>query len=246
MTTRVANPIAGDTRLTVRVRRARLRQAGPAGTCNGPDGAHPRTASTNPHADPIPTVNQAVEHTGVLERLARGDASALQETMSTYGGLVWSLALRFCRERADAEDAVQEIFTDIWKSAHRFDAGRASERVFISMIARRRLIDRLRRERRRGEVEAQVASEPGTERQQPGDAGERGWDAERATRAIDRLSPDQQRVLRMGVIQGMTQSEIAAAAGMPLGTVKTHMRRGLIRLRELIASAAADHGDPGP
>ena len=188
-------------------------------------------------------MNRAVEDTGVLERLAQGDPSALQETMQTYGGLVWSLALRFCRERADAEDAVQEIFTDVWKSAHRFDGERASERVFISMIARRRLIDRLRRERRRGEVEAQVAAEPSTNRQQPGDAGERGWDAELASRAIDRLSADQQRVLRMGIIQGMTQSEIAVAADMPLGTVKTHMRRGLIRLRELIASEEA--GDPG-
>ncbi len=188
-------------------------------------------------------MNQAVEDTGVLERLAQGDPNALQEAMRAYGGLVWSLALRFCRERADAEDAVQEIFTDLWKSAHRFDAGRASERVFISMIARRRLIDRLRRERRRGEVEARVAAEPSTERQQPGDSGERGWDAELATRAIDRLSPDQQRVLRMGIIQGMTQSEIAVAADMPLGTVKTHMRRGLIRLRELIGSEDAEDGE---
>jgi len=109
------------------------------------------------------------------------------------------------------------------------------------MIARRRLIDRLRRERRRGEVESRAASEPSMEREQPGDSGERGWDAELATRAIDQLSADQQRVLRMGIIQGMTQSEIAAAADMPLGTVKTHMRRGLIRLRELVhADAAAE------
>lgn len=163
--------------------------------------------------------------------------------MQTYGGLVWSLALRFCRERADAEDAVQEIFADLWKSAPRFDPARASERVFISMIARRRLIDRLRRERRRSDVESK-ATERETEFHTPGDVGERGWDARLAERAIDQLSVEQQRVLRMGILQGLTQSEIATATDMPLGTVKTHMRRGLIRLREVVQSGSADA--PGP
>lgn len=164
--------------------------------------------------------------------------------MQAYGGLVWSLALRFCRQRADAEDAVQEIFTDLWKSAHRFDPERASERVFISMIARRRLIDRLRRERRRGDVESKAA-ERETEFNAPGDVGERGWDAELAEGAIDKLSVEQQRVLRMGILQGLTQSEIATATDMPLGTVKTHMRRGLIRLREVVQSGnAGETGSP--
>ncbi|MDX1610315.1 MAG: sigma-70 family RNA polymerase sigma factor [Halofilum sp. (in: g-proteobacteria)] len=186
-------------------------------------------------------MNREVDDTGALARLAAGDATALQDAIRDYGGLVWSLALRFCRERADAEDAVQEIYTDLWKSAHRFDPARAPERVFISMIARRRLIDRLRRERRRGEVEARVAAEP-DDRHQPGDAGERGWEAEQAAAAIDRLSPEQQRVLRMGIVQGMTQSEIATATDLPLGTVKTHMRRGLIRLRELVQDGTPDAG----
>jgi RNA polymerase sigma-70 factor (ECF subfamily) len=194
-------------------------------------------------------VNRAAEDTGALERLARGDSAALREIMQAYGGLVWSLALRFCRQRADAEDAVQEIFTDLWKSAHRFDPKRASERVFISMIARRRLIDRLRRERRRGDVESKAA-ERETEFHAPGDVGERGWDAELAETAIEQLSAEQQRVLRMGILQGLTQSEIATATDMPLGTVKTHMRRGLIRLREVVQSGNADGtgtpGEPSP
>jgi len=159
--------------------------------------------------------------------------------MQAYGGLVWSLALRFCRERADAEDAVQEIFTDLWKSAHRFNPERASERVFISMIARRRLIDRLRRERRRGDVESRAADRE-TEFHAPGDDAERGWDAELAESAIEQLSSEQQRVLRMGILQGLTQSEIASATDMPLGTVKTHMRRGLIRLREVVQAGTAE------
>jgi len=169
----------------------------------------------------------------LLARLAGGEAGAAQAVIRAYGGLVWSLALRFCRTRDDAEDAVQEIFTDLWKSAHRYRSSRASERVFITMIARRRLIDRLRRERRRSEVEP-MASGPETEMTSPGDRGERSWDAERAAQAIEYLSADQRQVLNMSIVQGMTQREIAEATETPLGTVKTHMRRGLIRLRELM------------
>ncbi len=169
----------------------------------------------------------------LLARLADGEAGAAQAVIRAYGGLVWSLALRFCRTRDDAEDAVQEILTDLWKSAHRYRSSRASERVFITMIARRRLIDRLRRERRRSEVEP-MATGPEAEMTSPGDRGERSWDAERAAQALQYLSADQRQVLNMSILQGMTQREIAEATETPLGTVKTHMRRGLIRLREVM------------
>lgn len=179
------------------------------------------------------------EDEGLLLKLAEGEPGAAQAVIRAYGGLVWSLALRFCRTRDDAEDAVQDIFTDLWKSAHRYRSAKASERVFVTMIARRRLIDRLRRERRRTEVEP-MATGPESELSAPGDRGERGWDAEQAARAIQQLSADQRRVLEMSVVQGMTQREIAEATDTPLGTVKTHMRRGLIRLREVMATDTMD------
>lgn len=171
----------------------------------------------------------------VLARVASGEPAAMQELMKAYGGLVWSLALRFCPTRDDAEDATQDIFTDIWKSAHRYREQRASERVFISMIARRRLIDRIRREKRRREFEP-FAAGPASDQQISGDSGERGWDAEQAAGAIQELSADQRQVLEMSIGRGMTQREIAEATSTPLGTVKTHMRRGLIRLRERMAA----------
>ena len=175
------------------------------------------------------------EGEGLLLRLAEGESGAAQAVIRAYGGLVWSLALRFCRSRHDAEDAVQDIFTDLWKSAHRYRSARASERVFVTMIARRRLIDRLRREKRRTEIEPMAAG-PESELTAPGDRGERGWDAEQAAKAMRHLSADQRRVLEMSVVQGLTQREIAEATETPLGTVKTHMRRGLIRLRELMSA----------
>src|SRR5438132_13118196 len=80
----------------------------------------------------------------LLPRVARGDGVAVEQCVDRYGGLIWQIALRFSATRADAEDAVQEVFIDLWKSAARFDPTRASETTFVAMIARRRLIDRKR------------------------------------------------------------------------------------------------------
>ncbi len=81
----------------------------------------------------------------MLQRIASGDAAAVRECIDQYGPLVWSIARRLSRTPSDAEDATQEIFLDIWRSAGRFDASQGSDKVFLAMIARRRLIDRLRK-----------------------------------------------------------------------------------------------------
>ena len=85
----------------------------------------------------------------ILKRIAEGDAAAVQDCLKKYGGLVWSLARRMLRNSDDAEDAVQEIFVDVWKNAARFDEAKSSETTFIAMIARRRLIDKIRYATRR-------------------------------------------------------------------------------------------------
>src|ERR1043165_482447 len=100
---------------------------------------------------------QPAPELALLARVAGGDPRAVRDCIARYGGLVWSIARRF--EGADAEDAVQEIFLDLWKSAARFDPQIASEPAFVAMIARRRLIDRRRTRRRRPTTET-IASEP--------------------------------------------------------------------------------------
>ncbi|HVN41871.1 MAG TPA: sigma-70 family RNA polymerase sigma factor [Steroidobacteraceae bacterium] len=167
----------------------------------------------------------------VLERVARGDERAVRECINEFGGLVWAIARRMTRSRADAEDAVQEIFIDVWRSAARFDATQGSEKVFITTIARRRLIDRIRRARSAPQLEGEEALE-GLQFSSPGDGGEIRSDAERAAAVVARLRPEQRKVLRMGLLEGLTHSEIAGATGMPLGTVKTQMRRGLMQVRD--------------
>jgi RNA polymerase sigma-70 factor, ECF subfamily len=169
----------------------------------------------------------------VLTRVAQGDQKAVAECIDQFGPLVWAIARRLSPNRDDAEDAVQEIFVDVWRSAARFDPAQGSEKVFITTIARRRLIDRLRRH-------VQLPEFAPTEEldvvgwAEPGTRGEVAVEAERAAQAVAQLKPDQQRVIELAVLHGLSHSEIAAKTGMPLGTVKTQMRRGLIQVRELM------------
>ncbi|MCC6230416.1 MAG: sigma-70 family RNA polymerase sigma factor [Phycisphaerales bacterium] len=180
----------------------------------------------------------------LLQRVARGDQDAVRACLDRFGGLVWSLARRMTPTHAEAEDAVQEIFVEIWKNAHRYDASVASETAFIAMIARRRLIDRRRRSGRLLDKGGFPEAEPPA-----GDAGEMSADerevANAAMSAMSRLSDDQQRVLRLSLVQGLSHERIAGATGLPLGTVKTHARRGLIRLRELLSAAKRDADGTG-
>jgi RNA polymerase sigma-70 factor (ECF subfamily) len=167
----------------------------------------------------------------ILERVARGDQKAVRQCIDEFGGLVWAIARRMTRSRADAEDAVQDIFIDVWRSAARYDASQGSEKVFVTTIARRRLIDRIRRGRMNAMMDGEEALED-LRFAEKGNEGEILAEAERAAQVVARLRPDQRKVLRMGLLEGLTHSEIATATGMPLGTVKTQMRRGLIQVRQ--------------
>jgi len=169
----------------------------------------------------------------ILKRIAKGDAPAVQECLKTYGGLVWSLARRMLRNSEEAEDAVQEIFVDIWRNANRFDESKASETTFIAMLARRRLIDKIRYSKRRLSPDSldDVLLEPFTRADK---TIEMCVEAEQAAEAMRSLRPEQQQVLRLSIVQGMSHQEISEATGMPLGTVKTHARRGLLQVRELM------------
>ncbi|MBL0921406.1 MAG: RNA polymerase sigma factor [Phycisphaerales bacterium] len=181
----------------------------------------------------------------LLERVARGDESAVRDSLEAYSPLVWSLARRLCHDRAEAEDAVQEIFVDLWRSAGRFNPAVASEPTFVAMIARRRLIDRLRRAGRRiapvampeGDVSSAGMATPAA----PAELSE---EARVALDAMRSLSDEQQRVLQLSIMQGRSHAEIAQITGMPLGTVKTHARRGLIRIREALDPSRSGRPQP--
>ena len=169
----------------------------------------------------------------ILKRIAAGDRNAADECLDQYGGLVWSLALRMLRNREDAEDVVQEVFIDIWKNAGRFDESRSSETTFVAMIARRRIIDRIRRAGRRISADSleDILAEPQSRDDRRVQVS---VEAEQAAKALRSLKPEQQQVLQLSIVQGLSHQEIADATGMPLGTVKTHARRGILQAREIL------------
>lgn len=175
----------------------------------------------------------------ILQRIASGDKTAVQDCLNAYGGLVWSLARRMSPNTDDAEDAVQEIFIDIWKNAERFDETQSSETTFVAMIARRRLIDRLRYANRRISTDSleDMVTEPAN------GAAENmhiSLEAKEAARALETLRPEQRQVLQLSIIQGLSHQEISDATGMPLGTVKTHARRGLLQVREYLGLGGSE------
>lgn len=195
---------------------------------------------------------------GPLARLSAGDQRAAPEVVDAYGPLVWSLAIRSMPDRAEAEDAVQEIFVNVWRHADRYDPERGEEATFVAMIARRRLIDRHRQIARRpadraggGErldsVTADSARSAGGSGRGTGSGGasgiagvEQAGDVTAVLRAMQELKSEQRDVLTLAIGSGRTYEQVAVALEMPLGTVKTHARRGLIRLREMLAGDAED------
>jgi RNA polymerase sigma-70 factor (ECF subfamily) len=186
----------------------------------------------------------------LLSQVAAGDAAAMEACLDRYGGLVWSLARRLSPTPADAEDAVQEIFIELWRVADRYDAALASEPTFVATIARRRLIDRRRRHERRRDAlplaDADAADAPSaTPAPTPPAWLEICDEAQRARRAMCELTTDQQRVLTLAIDGGCTQSEIADRLSLPLGTVKAHARRGLNRLRELLGRRSVEAAPSG-
>lgn len=174
----------------------------------------------------------------VLQRVAAGDATAIEECLSGYGGLVWSLARRLSPTEADAEDAAQDIFVEIWKKASRYDPREGSEAAFITVIARRRLIDRHRKRTRSPETASmgdEALTIPDSLQDCPAEFDEQ---AARAKACLAQLRDEERQVLELSIYNGLSQRRIAERIGIPLGTVKTHARRGLLRLRELMRSAA--------
>ena len=197
------------------------------------DAVHP-TSSTGRTSKVI--VLPRVESPPVLSRVAAGEAAAVQECVDAFGGMVLALARRWSTDDADAEDAVQEVFFDLWKHAGRFDPARASERGFVAMLTRRRLIDRLRKRSR--EVPVDAIPDGFDLPDEAADLTEQVTGALDARAALEQLSPLQRKFIERHLLDGRTHDEIARESQVPLGTVKSHIRRGLLKARALLSGRA--------
>ncbi len=160
----------------------------------------------------------------LLRRLAAGDQTALGEFYDLYAPLVNGLALRIVRDTADAEDVVQEVFVQVWRQASRYDEARGTPEAWLCTVARSRALDRVRRRSSRREDSEEKAPVP--------TAVPPNEDRLAVRAVLQELSPAQRTALELAYYEGLTQTEIAARLGEPLGTVKTRIRTALLRLRE--------------
>ena len=171
----------------------------------------------------------------LIRRMAEGDRDAFKEFYDRYARRVYPFIVRIVREPADAADVLQEVFWEAWQSAGSYDPGRGSAEAWLFTRARTRAIDRVRAVRRRSETFVAPLDEGLAAAPEPGpDPAVRMEDRTSIVAALGRLSESQREMLELAYYGGLTQTEIAERLKQPLGTVKTRIRLGLERLREVL------------
>jgi RNA polymerase sigma-70 factor (ECF subfamily) len=177
---------------------------------------------------------QAIQHpdsSTILQRIAQGDKSAVEDCLNAYGKIIWALTKRFINNREDAEDVVQEVFIDIWKNAAVFDAAKSPERVFIRMITKRRIIDFLRKNYRQPqklccddalEGQASISNKKPSTR----------LEMQPFFDDLRNLRLEEKQLIDLSVLWGLSHNEIARRLELPVGTVKSRLRRGLKKLQK--------------
>ncbi len=174
-----------------------------------------------------------------MRRIQEGDEEALRNLYRTYKSLIFGLLLSILNNRQEAEDCLQEVFTQVWENADRFNPERGKPYSFIVTMARNKAIDRTRskgykNQQRQNYTINDFTMVPVGAENSPFEDATRTDRANRLRRALTELSDKERRVIRMAYFGGLTQSEIAERTGIPLGTVKYRTRQGMIKLREML------------
>ena len=167
-----------------------------------------------------------------MRRLQRGERGAVGELYDRHAALMYGVILRIVRERAEADDVLQEAWIQAWQRAGSFDSDRGAVGAWLVTIARSRALDRIRRRASRARAESNAP--PPEAREAPGVVAERGAERNALGRALASLDPRHREVLEIAYFEGLSQTEIAERLAAPLGTVKHWARQGLLRLRELM------------
>ncbi|HEX7084615.1 MAG TPA: sigma-70 family RNA polymerase sigma factor [Gaiellaceae bacterium] len=172
----------------------------------------------------------------LILRTASGDRGAFEDLYRRYSRAVFGLALRRLGDRGRAEDAVQETFASIWRSAASYRPERGAGAPWLFAVARNAIVDR---SRARGEPPAEASEEADLEPGPP-DRAEEGWVAWRVHRALEELPEREREVVALAYWSGLSQSEVADYLGIPLGTVKTRTRAALVRLADILGEELHD------
>ena len=179
----------------------------------------------------------------LMERILRRDSSALESLYDRYSRPVYSLVLRISQQPASAEEIVQDVFLQLWKSADRFQISRGPLEPWLFTMARNRALDflRLKREKQRRREDSVEDDLPIAAIERPDPEGDIDLSrrAEKVRALMTSLPDTQRRAIELAFFEGLSHSEVAASMGEALGTVKSWIRSGLLRLRESLKEASS-------
>lgn len=185
-----------------------------------------------------------IEDWKLMQAVASGDERAANLLYDRFGALVFKTSRQVLPTRAESEDAVQEVFVRLWKTAERYDPARAKLVTWVMLITRRHLIDRLRRKQVRP-IDLPLEGDPAGRDRDDSRHGKAAEDLERRhvlVQRIDELPVLQQEVIRRAYLKGFTLREVAEQLEVPIGTIKSALSRGLARLRDRLADDHRVHG----
>lgn len=189
-------------------------------------------------ADPGVTVGVASATDRLLTLVARGDTAAFERLYEELSGPVFGMVLQVVRDRAQAEEVAQEVLVEVWRTAARFDPERGSARAWVLTMARRRAVDRVRSAQAAEDREVRAAVRSGsTAYDEVSEAVEVRLEQQQVRRCMGTLTDVQRESVTLAFYRGYTHREVAQVLGLPLGTVKTRLRDGLIRLRDCLGVA---------
>lgn len=197
----------------------------------------PVTADTG---EPLaPRGEPARDITMLVTAVAAGDQRAFGDLYDAVAARVHGLVRRVLVDEAQSEEVTQEVFLELWQSAPRFDASRGSALGWIFTLAHRRAVDRVRSAQSSRERDERVAKRDAATAYDPvAEEGDARIESQRVHRAMRELSDSQREAITLAYYGGFSQSEIAERLGTPIGTVKTRLRDGMIRLRDLLGVTA--------
>jgi RNA polymerase sigma-70 factor, ECF subfamily len=199
-----------------------------------------RFSMSQPTAAPPPDDRDLID-AELMRRIAMGDRIAFGELYDRFSRPLYSTAVKIVQDTAEAQDIVHDAFVVVWEKAATFEAQRGTAFSWLVTLVRNRAIDRVRSRRRRQElltasVPADLGYSEGAHTRSADDHASLGDDARSVRAAVATLAPEQKQALELAFFGGLTQEEIAKSLGEPLGTVKARIRRGLLKLRDSLAS----------